>query len=614
MATVILVVIICLAFWMWPRHLHFSYHAASCVNQLTVAPGLIKSTSHEGFRAVAGGELKVNGVSLLATKTCILPVKAPEQGNYSVAIAPFGWSFGQQRLAITVDKPPIASMQPLREQVPVALPLKLPLSTQDEVFSYKLSAADKRLNCQTNDRSIICDLKKLGLEQGKKYEFVLERYFANKKVKIIAKKSVETLRATNVVNTSLKPGERVFSKPTSIQLELDKPIVSAEAQLIKAGDNAETTPVDVKAQGKLVDVSWEGELPRQTSYELTLTKVVAQDGSTLVAPFKLPFQLSGGPKVTNINVGRIKVAQSTTVTVSFDQELSSKQDLNKAIKTSGGAVIKGIQGNQVHFSVANVPRCGDFSIKINDELLSSYDIKGGSSWQFNARTICHSVESIGNSVRGRSILAYHFGSGPKVVLYTGAIHGSEPSSRSLMLRWIDELEANAQAIPADKTVIIVPSINPDGIAAGTRTNANNVDLNRNFGTSDWRKDITTTSNAPFPGGGGPSPMSEPETRVIAGFVARVRPQLVLSYHSIGDLAISNQYGIGNARAATYAALSGYRNATGQSSTTFDYSISGTADDYYAEKLGVAAVLIELGSHTYHQFERNQKAMWAMLKS
>ena len=67
-------------------------------------------------------------------------------------------------------------------------------------------------------------------------------------------------------------------------------------------------------------------------------------------------------------------------------------------------------------------------------------------------------------------------------------------------------------------------------------------------------------------------------------------------------------------ANTYTRLSGYRNTTGQTGATFEYSISGTWDDYLAQKLGLASILIELGSHSYHQFERNQQAMWAMVRS
>jgi g-D-glutamyl-meso-diaminopimelate peptidase len=173
---------------------------------------------------------------------------------------------------------------------------------------------------------------------------------------------------------------------------------------------------------------------------------------------------------------------------------------------------------------------------------------------------------------------------------------------------------NARNIPAGKTVVVVPQINPDGVVSGTRTNGRNIDLNRNFGTSDWQKDITDVNNRPFPGGGGDSPMSEPGTQAIAGLASRLRPAIILSYHSQGSVIAANQAGASNALANTYSQLSGYRNITGQSSTTFEYSISGTADDWYAERLGVASILIELGSHSNPQFSRNQKAMWAMLNN
>ena len=263
-------------------------------------------------------------------------------------------------------------------------------------------------------------------------------------------------------------------------------------------------------------------------------------------------------------------------------------------------------------SLASVPKCGDFSIKLTNDLQSNYDITGNSAWSFAGRTVCHTVDTIGYSSKGRAITAFYFGNGPRTVLYTGAIHGDETSTSSLMEKWFQELEANAQKIPADKSIVIVPRINPDGVASGSRTSARNIDLNRNFSTSDWKKDITDVNNRPFPGGGGEAPMSEPETKAIASLVSRLRPAVVLSYHSIGGVLAANQTGNSTTYAGTYSQLSGYRNTTGQTSETFEYSVSGTADDYYGERLGVASVLIELGSHTYHQFERNRAAMWAMV--
>ena len=182
-----------------------------------------------------------------------------------------------------------------------------------------------------------------------------------------------------------------------------------------------------------------------------------------------------------------------------------------------------------------------------------------------------------------------------------------------MDNWIKELEANARALPVGRKIVVIPEVNPDGVAAGTRNNANNVDLNRNFDVSDWQSDITDTWGNPIPNGGGKAPMSEPETKALANFTTQLRPKITMSFHSIGGLVIANQAGNSSSLASRYASLTGYRNATGQSSTTFDYAISGTYDDWIAEKLGLPSVLVELGSHTYSQFPLNVGALWQMAR-
>lgn len=601
--------------WLWPRHIAFSYHQASCANQLVIAPGLYRSSSRDGFRVKAEGEVKLGGVSLLSTKTCVSPVAAPKEGVYRVNLSPFGWSPVGKTFNITIPKPPVASVKPLEKQLAATLPLKLALNSPDEVFSYKVAVDEKRLDCETNEKVIHCDIKKLSLSQGTKYTLALERYFNEKKVVTIAKTPIETLRAATVTGVSIKQGEMVFSKPKNAQLKLDKALTDAKVELIKIDDKGDRQPIAIESRivGDIVDINWSEELPRRIGYELILKDVIAKDGSALAAPYIVPFKTSGGPKVTGISIGRTKVPIGATAVITFDQALSEKQDIQKAVSATGGAKVTGVKGNQVTVSTAGIPRCGAFTITVNDALVSGYDITGGSGWQYSARTACYTVGSIGTSVKGRSILAYYFGSGANHVVYTGAIHGDEVSTRSLMLRWIDDLEANPQNIPSDKTIVVVPVLNPDGYAKGTRVNANNVDLNRNFNVSDWKKDVTTVTNKPFPGGGGAAPMSEPETKAIANLVARLRPSLVLSYHSVAGIVAANLAGNSASLASSYAGMSGYRNATGSTASVFDYQITGTADDYFAEKLGVRSILIELGSQSYHQFERNQKAMWAMTK-
>src|SRR6266576_3919121 len=60
---------------------------------------------------------------------------------------------------------------------------------------------------------------------------------------------------------------------------------------------------------------------------------------------------------------------------------------------------------------------------------------------------------------------------------------------------------------------LIPNMNPDGAARGTRDNADRVDLNRNF-PFRWRHLATPGSRFYS----GPKPSSEPESRAIEAFI------------------------------------------------------------------------------------------------
>jgi hypothetical protein len=130
---------------------------------------------------------------------------------------------------------------------------------------------------------------------------------------------------------------------------------------------------------------------------------------------------------------------------------------------------------------------------------------------------------IGHSVRGRPIVAYRLGRArradgsptPRVVLMS-AMHGDETAPR----RILDALRHGPPLVGVDLWVL--PTYNPDGVAAHRRQNAHGVDLNRNF-PYRWTR-ITGATDS------GPRPASEPETRAVMRFLARVRPQRILSFH------------------------------------------------------------------------------------
>lgn len=130
---------------------------------------------------------------------------------------------------------------------------------------------------------------------------------------------------------------------------------------------------------------------------------------------------------------------------------------------------------------------------------------------------------IGHSVRGRPIVATLSGDpmAPERVLVIGCVHGNEPAGMRVARRLI------ASAPLRDAAIWVVPSLNPDGVAAGTRGNAHGVDLNRNF-PFDWQ-----------PLGGleysGTHPLSEPESRTAQRLILRVKPDLTIWFHQPLDL-------------------------------------------------------------------------------
>lgn len=154
-------------------------------------------------------------------------------------------------------------------------------------------------------------------------------------------------------------------------------------------------------------------------------------------------------------------------------------------------------------------------------------------------------EIIGTSVQGRPIMAYHRGTpGGIPILIVGVIHGNEDDGLAVidLLRTIE--------LPAGYDLWLLPMLNPDGQAAQTRTNANGVDLNRNF-PYDWGP-IAQPGDSEYSGTG---PASEPETQAFVAFAQRVQPRLTLWYHQNAFLILPSQRADGPLR-QKYAELTG----------------------------------------------------------
>ena len=126
--------------------------------------------------------------------------------------------------------------------------------------------------------------------------------------------------------------------------------------------------------------------------------------------------------------------------------------------------------------------------------------------------------TLGRSVQGRDLEVVTIGNvrGAAVVV-VGSIQGDQPNTRALVGYLMEDFAQRRDLIPPGVAFHFIPTINPDGNAAGTRRNANNVDLNRNWDTFDW------TANPEQPGGrvngaGGTDALSEPEAQSLADYL------------------------------------------------------------------------------------------------
>lgn len=243
------------------------------------------------------------------------------------------------------------------------------------------------------------------------------------------------------------------------------------------------------------------------------------------------------------------------------------------------------------------------------------------------------VFQIGQSVLGRPILAVRIGSRDDCVLYAGGFHGSERLTTLCNLMFIEEYctalrdnadfsISNSRNALCNKSVIVVPCVNPDGYeislngpataeAAADRiravngdndikywnANANGVDINHNFNAGFERmKEIERAAGITDPSArryGGEYPESEPETKALVSLVNEYNIVEVIAWHSQGE-EIYWQFGEntpekGYRLARLFSTASGYTVANPAESAAY-----AGFKDWFIETTGNPGFTIEIG--------------------
>ncbi len=142
------------------------------------------------------------------------------------------------------------------------------------------------------------------------------------------------------------------------------------------------------------------------------------------------------------------------------------------------------------------------------------------------------ISTIGYSVLGKEIVSIRLGHGTKKVLVWSQMHGNESTTTKAIFDFIGYLShENTSTEVVDRfleayTLTILPILNPDGASAYTRSNANDIDLNRDA------QDKT-----------------QPESIVLSSIFKTFSPNLCLNMHDQRTI-----YGLENGKPATISYL------------------------------------------------------------
>jgi hypothetical protein len=217
--------------------------------------------------------------------------------------------------------------------------------------------------------------------------------------------------------------------------------------------------------------------------------------------------------------------------------------------------------------------------------------------------------TFGQSVEGRPLEARRFGDGTTLIMLVGGIHGGfEANTVELMNQLITHFSSNAGDVLPGISIVIVPVLNPDGLARGDtftgRFNANGVDLNRNWGCG-WQAEAVFQNRQV---NAGAQPFSEPETSALAALIYDVRPAIVLFYHSAANGVYAGDCGgqLSSLMTPILGRAAGYSFGVPFS----DYTVTGTAPSW-VDSLGLASADVELSSGVSTEFQRNLAGVFAL---
>jgi protein MpaA len=199
------------------------------------------------------------------------------------------------------------------------------------------------------------------------------------------------------------------------------------------------------------------------------------------------------------------------------------------------------------------------------------------------------------SEQDRDIYLFEQGEGEPTTLILAAMHGDEQNTFHLAVKLADTIYSKPELI--DNKVVIVPVVNPDGLLRNERINANDVDINRNFPTENWRPIYKKYKYNP-----GYEAGSEKETQAVMELINLYQPDKLIVIHA--DLHVLNYDGPAKDLVLRMAEYNGYR-----VESNIGYPTPGSLGTYAGVEGRIPTVTLELPDNSPEKaWKQNFKAL------
>jgi protein MpaA len=186
----------------------------------------------------------------------------------------------------------------------------------------------------------------------------------------------------------------------------------------------------------------------------------------------------------------------------------------------------------------------------------------------------------------------------KPILFIGGVHGDEPEGVQLAQDLLAWLKLQSSLMPW----VLIPCLNVDGFKFNQRTNANEVDLNRNFPTKDWTENHKEKRYYP-----GLQPASELETKALINLIDEIQPKLIVHFHSwVPSITYTGE------KALSYAKILQLGH-TDRIQDDIGYATPGSLGQYGWFNKGIPVICIEAQeksdlSHLWPKYHRGLKLL------